>query len=224
MLESLEMHLCLRRVARALQGPRQGKFSRSVQRIHFERMLQRRDGLVELLHLLVANALKINGVHVPGIELHGALKAGQCRLQFVARVLGQAQVVPRLRAVWVECNPLLQRLLRLVNPLQREQRYALIHRRLRQLRVLFERRGKTIRGALGKLLAHLRHTAIVEPHCLGVKARLRPGRGHTKENKCRSQNYSRPILSQLLLQCGRDWAPSHESAELSSVFERPVGL
>ena len=167
-----------------------------MQRIHLQCLLQNRDGLIELLHLLVANALKINGVRVPRIELHRILKAGQRRLHFIACVLGQAQVIPGLRAIRVERNPLLQRLLGLIKPLQSEQRNALIHLRLRQLRVLLERRGKTFRGALGKLLAHLRHAAIVEPHCLGVEARLRPRRGHSKKNKSQRPNHPHRSLSQ----------------------------
>ena len=110
-------------------------------------------------------------------------------------MLGQAQVVPRLRAAGVERNPLLQSLLGFVQPLQSQQRYTLIHRRLCQLRILLERRGKALRGALGKLLAHLRHAAIVEPHRLGVEARLRPGRGHSKKNKSQRPNHPHRSLS-----------------------------
>ncbi len=70
-------------------------------------LLQNRNGLVELLQLLVADALEISGVRIPGIDLHRLLKAGQRRLQFVARVLGEAQVVPCLRAVRLQREGLL---------------------------------------------------------------------------------------------------------------------
>ncbi len=44
--------------------------------------------------------------------------------------------------------------------------------------------ANALRRTLGKLLAHLRHAAIVQPHCLGVEARLRCGLRHRpKKNK-----------------------------------------
>ena len=67
----------------------------------------------------------------------------------------------------------LQPVLRLVELLQRQQRDAFVDRGLRQLGVFLERLGKALRGAIGKLLAHLRHAAIVQPHRLRIEVRLR---------------------------------------------------
>ena len=64
----------------------------------------------------------------------------------------------------------LQRLLGLVQLLQRHQRDAFVDGRLRQLRILLEGLGKRVGGALGKLLAHLRHAAIVQPNRFGGRS------------------------------------------------------
>ena len=117
------------------------------------------------------------------IDLRRLLKAGQRGVQLVARVLRQAQVVPGLRAVRIERESRLQRLLGLVELLQREQRDAFVDGGLRQLGVFLERLGKALRSAIGKLLAHLRHAAIVQPHRLRIEARLR-----TAPRRSRHQN------------------------------------
>ena len=106
-----------------------------------------RNGLVELLHLLIADALEVVRIRIARIELHRLLKAGQRSVEFVVRVLRQAQVVPRLRTVRIESDGRLQRLLGVVNLLQRQQRNAFVDRRLRQLRVFLERFGECLRRA-----------------------------------------------------------------------------
>ena len=95
-LKALEVLLRIRCVARTLQRARQRKLRRSVQRADFQCLLQHRNRLVVLLHLLIGGALKVIRVHVPGIELHRLLKTGQCRVQFIVGVLRQSQVVPGL--------------------------------------------------------------------------------------------------------------------------------
>ena len=176
MLKALEVQLRILDMTGPLQRARHRKLRRSVQRIDRQRLLQNRDRLVEFLQLLVADALEIIGIRIPGIELHRLLKALQRRLELIARMLRKPEVVPRLRIARIESNRLLQPLLGFVQLLQSHQRNALIDRRLRQPGVLLERLGKRRRRALSELLAHLRHAAIVQPHRLGVKARLRSGR------------------------------------------------
>ena len=118
MLKALEVLRRLRPASRTLQRPRQAELRRGMDRVDLQRLLEDRDGLVELLHILVADALEIKGVRVPGVELHRLLEAGQRRLQLVARVLGQAQVVPGLGIVLLQCESRMQRLLGLVQLLQ----------------------------------------------------------------------------------------------------------
>ena len=191
-LKSVEMLLGLVLVAGALQGRGHHKLRRGVQRVDLQRLPQNADSLLVLLHFEVAIALKIVRIHVHGIGLGRPLKAGQRRLQFVARMLGKAQHVPRLRAVLVESQGLLKIPLRLIQLLQIEQRNALVDGRLRQPWIPLERFGKALGRLLGKLLAHLRHAAIVGPHRLGVKARLRSRRGRNCHKKNKGQGPGNP--------------------------------
>ncbi len=159
-------------MAGPLQRPRQNKLGRRMQRIHLQRVLQSCNGVVELLHLLVANSLKIDGVHILGIDRRGLLKARQRRWQIVVRMLHQTEVVPRLRAIRIKRDRLLEPLLCVAELLQRQQRDAFIRRGLRQLWILGKSCGECFCGALGKLLAHLRHSAIVEADRLRIVMRL----------------------------------------------------
>ena len=67
-LEALEMDLRLRLVAGALQGGGSNELRRGVHGIDFEGLVQGFDGLVVLLHLQVAVALKVVGIGVHGVE------------------------------------------------------------------------------------------------------------------------------------------------------------
>ena len=58
-----------------------------------------------------------------------------------------------------------------------------IDRRLRQLRVFLEGLGKRRRRALGELGRLIGRAAVVKPHCLGVKARLRTGHRRSRREK-----------------------------------------
>ena len=150
-------------------------------------LLQDFDRLVEILHLLVADALKVIRIRIARIELHCLLKALQRRLQFIAGVFCEPQVVPGLHALRIQSKSGLKGLLGLVQFLQSHQRNAFIDGCLRQLWILLERLGKRVFRPFGELLAHLRHAAVVGPHRLRIKARLRPGsdRRHHKNYKSR---------------------------------------
>ncbi len=104
------------------------------------------------------------------------LKAGERRFQFVARVLSESQVVPCLSISGVERNRVVEGLFRLVQFLQRHQRYAFVDGSLGQLWISLERLGKRLGSALGKLLPHQRHAPIVELDRFLVTALLRSAR------------------------------------------------
>ena len=108
MLEALEVLLRLRKVAGALVRARYRKLRRCVLRVDLQRFLENRNRLVGILQILVADALEIVRVRILGIKLHSLLKALQRRLQIIARVLREAQVVPGLGALWVQGDCLLQ--------------------------------------------------------------------------------------------------------------------
>src|SRR5208337_4957916 len=120
MLKTREVFSRLCRMTCALQRPSQAELSRSVQRVDLDRLLEGRNGLVELPHLLITGALEVPGVCIPGIDLRRLLKAGQRGSEVVACVLHQTQVVPSLRAVRIDRNRLSQRLLCGIKLLQGE--------------------------------------------------------------------------------------------------------
>ncbi len=175
MLECLEVLFGFRRVAGALQCARQLEFGRGVNRIDLQCFFERLDGLVELLHFSVTDPDVVPGVDVAGIKFDGVLKALQRCVEFVARMLREAEVVPHLGTVRIEGNRRLQGLLGLVEFLEGHEGDALVDGGLRHLRILFEGLGETVGRLLSELLAHLRDAAIVQAHGVGIEPRLSPG-------------------------------------------------
>ena len=94
---------------------------------------------------------------------------------------------------------------------------------LRQLRILLECLRKGLRGALGELLAHQRHAAIVQPDRLRIVVRLRRQRPSPQETQ---GPQARPFASISSPKSSPTRHPASEpcaqkSAEPFSVCERP---
>ena len=155
--------------------------------VDVERLLEDGDGLVELLHLLVADALEIVGVGVAGSSLTACWKLARA----ASSSLSACWARPRLyqacalggRERWPACRTFLAS----SSLLQRQQRNALVDGGLGQGGVLLEGGGKAVRGAVSELLAHLRHAAVVEAHGLGVVGGSGGGRGRDQQEAERRQ-------------------------------------
>src|SRR5271170_4961958 len=108
MLKNLEMLFGGRYVAGALKRAGQDELGRGMKGVDGESFFENRDGLVVLLQILVADALEIEGIRIRRIEFARLLKAFERRLKFVPGALGQAQVVPGLRAAGVKGDGFLE--------------------------------------------------------------------------------------------------------------------
>jgi hypothetical protein len=117
--------------------------------------------LVEILHLLVAHALKVIRIRIPRIDLHRLLKALQRRLQFIARMLRQPQVVPRLRALRVQSNAACSAFFASSSFCSVISAMPSLIAACASFGSFLNASANEPRRALGKLLPHLRHAAIV---------------------------------------------------------------
>jgi len=75
-----------------------------VQRADGQRLFQRFNGLVELLHLAIADTFEVERISIARIELRRLLKTGQGRFQFIVGVLRETEVIPSLWIVRIERN------------------------------------------------------------------------------------------------------------------------
>src|SRR5437762_11379797 len=87
----------MRHVARLLVGARESKFSRGVQWIEFDGVLESFDRLRILPGLRIGAAQKVPGVGIVGIDLSDAAEGVYRGLRIARVFIKQAEVIPGMR-------------------------------------------------------------------------------------------------------------------------------